>query len=133
TFHNVEDSENPAATFAQDFAASCNTAFVSLAGDLPDSGVADVAQDVFGIGLEWHVGVQTFDGSIPTGGGDDKAAALIGQGRVQMNPLTVASVAATAQTGTFHQPVIVPRSLIGERAATAVRSLSPTAAGQLRA
>ncbi|MES4903623.1 MULTISPECIES: penicillin-binding transpeptidase domain-containing protein [unclassified Streptomyces] len=133
TFHNVEDSENPAATFAQDFAASCNTAFVSLAGDLSDSTVADEAREVFGIGLDWHVGVPTFDGSVPTGSGDDKAAALIGQGRVQMNPLTVASVAATAQTGTFRQPVIVPRSLISEETATAERALSPTAVGQLKA
>lgn len=132
TFHNVEDSENPAATFAQDFAASCNTAFVSLAGGLSDGALADEAREVFGIGLSWHVGVETFDGSVPTGGGDDKAAALIGQGKVQMNPLTVASVAATAQTGTFRQPVIVPRSLISEKKATAERSLSPAAVQQLK-
>ncbi|MFK4186537.1 penicillin-binding transpeptidase domain-containing protein [Streptomyces sparsogenes] len=132
TFHNVEDSENPTATFAQDFAASCNTAFVSLAGDLSDSAVADEAREVFGIGLTWHVGVETFDGSVPTGGGDDKAAALIGQGRVQLNPLTVASVAATAQTGTFRQPVIVPRSLIREEQAKTERGLSPAAVRQLR-
>ncbi|AEM82879.1 penicillin-binding transpeptidase domain-containing protein [Streptomyces violaceusniger] len=133
TFHNVEDSENPGATFAQDFAASCNTAFVSLAGAVPDGAVAQEARSVFGLGLNWRVGVTTFDGEVPGGSGDDKAAAMIGQGTVQMNPLTIASVAATAQTGTFKQPVIVPRSVDHREIATSDRSLGPATRSQLRA
>ncbi|MGR3938380.1 penicillin-binding transpeptidase domain-containing protein [Streptomyces sp. BRA346] len=132
TFHNVEDSENPSATFAEDFAASCNTAFVSLAGSLPDAGVAEEARAVFGIGLDWQVGVTTFDGSVPTEGGDGKAAAVIGQGTVQMNPLTMASVAATARTGAFKQPVLVPPSVDDRRIATSERALSPAAVQQLK-
>lgn len=133
TFHNVEHSENANATFAQDFAASCNTAFVSLAGAVPDGGVAQEAESVFGIGLDWHVGVTTFDGAVPGGGGDDKAAALIGQGTVQMNPLTMASVAATARTGGFKQPVLVPRSVDHRELARTDRGLSPAARTQLKA
>ncbi|MEU8827831.1 penicillin-binding transpeptidase domain-containing protein [Streptomyces sp. NPDC048636] len=132
TFHNVEDSENPGATFAQDFAASCNTAFVSLAGAVPDGAVAREARSVFGIGRDWQVGVSTFDGSVPDGSGDDKAAAFIGQGTVQMNPLTMASVAATAQTGTFKQPVLVPRSVGHRQFATGDRALSPSVVQQLK-
>lgn len=132
TFHNIEDSENPSATFAQDFAASCNTAFVSLAGSIPDDGVAEEARAVFGIGLDWRVGVTTFDGSVPTEGGDGKAAAVIGQGTVQMNPLTMASVAATVRTGVFKQPVLVPPSLDQRTVATAQRGLSPAAVQQLK-
>ncbi|MEU0838650.1 penicillin-binding transpeptidase domain-containing protein [Streptomyces sp. NPDC005962] len=132
TFHNVEDSENPGATFAQDFAASCNTAFVSLAGSIPDGGVAQEARAVFGIGLDWRVGVTTFDGSVPTEGGDGKAAAVIGQGTVQMNPLTMASVAATVRTGAFQQPVLVPKSVDDRTLATSERGLSPAAVQQLK-
>ncbi|GAA1280256.1 penicillin-binding transpeptidase domain-containing protein [Streptomyces javensis] len=132
-FHNVEDSENPAATFAQDFAASCNTAFVSLAGAVPDGALAREARAVFGLGLDWRVGVTTFDGEVPGGSGDDKAAAMIGQGTVQMNPLTIASVAATAQTGTFKQPILVPRSVDHREIATSDRGLSPATVTQLKA
>ncbi|MCP9207938.1 penicillin-binding transpeptidase domain-containing protein [Streptomyces sp. NEAU-Y11] len=132
TFHNVEDSENPGATFAQDFAASCNTAFVTLAGAIPDGALAREAQSVFGIGRDWQVGVSTFDGAVSDGGGDDKAAALIGQGTVQMNPLTMASVAATAQTGRFRQPVLVSRSVGHRDVATSDRGLSPAVVQQLK-
>ncbi|MBI0377300.1 penicillin-binding protein, partial [Streptomyces albiflaviniger] len=132
-FHNVEDSENPAATFAQDFAASCNTAFVSLAGAVPDGALAQEARTVFGLGLNWRVGVTTFDGEVPGGSGDDKAAAMIGQGTVQMNPLTIASVTATARTGTFRQPVLVPRSVDHREIATSDRGLSPATVAQLKA
>ncbi|MFF7654746.1 penicillin-binding transpeptidase domain-containing protein [Streptomyces sp. NPDC007983] len=132
TFHNVEESENPSATFAQDFAASCNTAFVSLAGSIPDGGMAEEARAVFGIGLDWRVGVTTFDGSVPTEGGDGKAAAVIGQGTVQMNPLTMASVAATVRTGAFKQPVLVAPSVDNRRLATSERGLTPAAVTQLK-
>lgn len=132
TFHNVEESENPGATFAQDFAASCNTAFVSLAGSIPDDGVAREARAVFGIGQDWQVGVTTFDGSVPTEGGDAKAAAVIGQGTVQMNPLTMASVAATVRTGAFKQPVLVPTSVDDRRLAGSERALTPAAVQQLK-
>ncbi|WAP59524.1 penicillin-binding transpeptidase domain-containing protein [Streptomyces sp. S465] len=132
-FHNVENGELPGATFAQDFAASCNTAFVSLAGAVPDGAVAEEARSVFGIGLDWRVGITTFDGAVPSGGGDDKAAAMIGQGTVQMNPLTMASVAATARTGTFKQPVLVPPSVDHREIATSDRSLGPATVAQLKA
>ncbi|MEV4740419.1 penicillin-binding transpeptidase domain-containing protein [Streptomyces sp. NPDC049555] len=133
TFHNVEHSENPDATFAQDFAASCNTAFISFAGKIPDSALADEARDVFGIGLDWKTGVSTFDGRVPADAGAGKAAALIGQGRVQMNPLTMASVAATVRTGSFHQPYLVAPDIDGRQLARAPRSLPAGVARDLRA
>ncbi|GHF64323.1 penicillin-binding protein [Streptomyces mashuensis] len=133
TFHNVESSENPGATFAQDFAASCNTAFIGLAGQLSDDALATEARDVFGLGLEWKAGVPTFDGSVPSDGGAGKAAAMIGQGRVQMNPLNMASVAATVRAGSFHQPYLVDPSVDGRTLARAARPLPPQVAGDLRA
>ncbi|MEU5049517.1 penicillin-binding transpeptidase domain-containing protein [Streptomyces sp. NPDC021096] len=132
TFHNVEQSENPGATFAQDFAASCNTAFIQLAGQVPDDALAAEARDVFGLGLEWKAGIPTFDGRVPTDSGAGKAAAMIGQGRVQMSPLNMASVAATVRSGSFHQPYLVDPALDGRQLAKAPRALSPAAARDLR-
>ncbi|GHF10254.1 MULTISPECIES: penicillin-binding transpeptidase domain-containing protein [Streptomyces] len=131
-FHNVEKSENPGATFAQDFAASCNTAFISLAGQLSDTALADEARDVFGIGLDWKAGISTFDGKVPSDSGAGKAAAMIGQGRVQMNPLTMASVAATVRNGSFKQPYLVDPSVDGRELARAPRSLPSGVASDLR-
>ncbi|MEV1024765.1 penicillin-binding transpeptidase domain-containing protein [Streptomyces sp. NPDC050264] len=107
-FHNVETSEFPGATFRKDFTESCNTAFISLRGKLGGSELGDVARKYFGVGQEWHVGIPSYDGSVPVPKDEtEKAASMIGQGRIQANPLIMASVTATAASGTFHQPVIV--------------------------
>lgn len=108
-FHNVETSEFPGATFTKNFTESCNTGFISLRGRLGDSELGEVAGKYFGIGQRWNVGLPTFDGSVPAPSDQtEKAASMIGQGRVLGNPLTMASVAATAVSGTFHQPTITP-------------------------
>ncbi|WP_327373058.1 penicillin-binding transpeptidase domain-containing protein [Streptomyces sp. NBC_01216] len=108
-FHNVETSEFPGATFTKNFTESCNTGFISLRGKLGDGELGEVAGKYFGIGQKWNVGLPTFDGSVPAPGDQtEKAASMIGQGRVLGNPLTMASVAATAASGTFHQPTITP-------------------------
>ncbi|MFI1470685.1 penicillin-binding transpeptidase domain-containing protein [Streptomyces wuyuanensis] len=133
TFHNLGHFDIPDGTFTQSFARSCNTAFVKLIDDVhDDAALAKLARDTFGIGLDWNTGVQTFDGSVPEGSGGEAAAQYIGQGTVQMNALTVASVAATAKNGGFEQPVIVPRSLDDRELATADRQLSGSVWRQLR-
>ncbi|WKK21454.1 penicillin-binding transpeptidase domain-containing protein [Streptomyces olivoreticuli] len=131
-FHNVEESENPGATFAQDFAASCNTAFISFAGDVPDGALTAEARDVFGIGQDWKTGLPSYDGSVPADAGSGKAAAMIGQGRVQMSPLNMASIAATVRAGSFHQPYVVAPSLDDRKLAEASRPLPAAVAQQLR-
>ncbi|MER7817003.1 penicillin-binding transpeptidase domain-containing protein [Streptomyces sp. NPDC096153] len=133
TFHNLDHFDIPDGTFTQSFARSCNTAFVKLIDDVnDDAALPKLARDAFGIGLDWNTGVQTFDGSVPEGSGGEAAAQYIGQGTVQMNALTVASIAATAKNGGFEQPVIVPRSLDGRELATAGRRLPGPVWRQLR-
>lgn len=130
TFHNVEGGAIGDATFAQDFAQSCNTAFVSLSDELADDELAEAARRWFGLGEDdWRTGVATFDGAVPVAQGDEKSAALIGQGRVQMNPLNMASVAATVASGTFRQPLLLPRSFDDREVATAEPLPAPVAAG----
>ncbi|WP_406139233.1 penicillin-binding transpeptidase domain-containing protein [Streptomyces sp. NBC_01089] len=136
TFHNLDNFSIPGGTMEKAFARSCNTAFIKPVGKLNDRGIADTAlpdtaKKYFGIGSVWNVGIPTFDGSVPQTSGPNTAAAMIGQGLVQMNPLNMASVTATARSGAFHQPVIVPRSLREGDTATA-RPLPAATAQQLR-
>ncbi|MFI1225686.1 MULTISPECIES: penicillin-binding transpeptidase domain-containing protein [unclassified Streptomyces] len=133
TIHNLEHFSLPdGSTFTQSFARSCNTAFVKLIDDVDDdSALAKEAREVFGIGLDWKTGVVTTDGSVPEEVQGEAAAQYIGQGTVQMNALNMASVTATARTGTFRQPVIVPQSLDDRQLAKASRTLSPSVSQQL--
>lgn len=134
TFHNMKNlAPNENATLSESFARSCNTAFVKFADDLGVDALTREAQDRFGLGRDdWKVGVPSFDGRVPAAGGPDTAANLIGQGKVQMSPLNMASVTATAKTGVFRQPVIVPLSL-DHRAAAQARGLPASTSQQLRA
>ncbi|MEV7949204.1 penicillin-binding transpeptidase domain-containing protein, partial [Streptomyces rubiginosohelvolus] len=133
SFHNLKHFDLPdGSTFTQSFAKSCNTAFIKLIDDTKDdAALPKIAKDVFGIGLDWKTGVVTTDGSVPEEVGGVAAAQYIGQGTVQMNVLNMASITATARTGTFRQPVIVPQSLDDRELATASRSLSPSVTQQL--
>ncbi|WTW93871.1 penicillin-binding transpeptidase domain-containing protein [Streptomycetaceae bacterium NBC_01309] len=110
SFHNLGNFEIPDATFRQDFARSCNTAFVELRSKIGDSELSTFSTDYFGLNSDaWQVGEGgTTDGTVPASTGDaDKAAQMIGQGSLKMNPMTMASVVATAVTGKFHQPTLV--------------------------
>ncbi|MHA4813792.1 penicillin-binding transpeptidase domain-containing protein [Streptomyces aculeolatus] len=129
-FHNVETSEIPGATFREDFIHSCNTAFVALRGSLGNEEMTDFARRYFGIGEEWSTGVPSFDGEVPVPGDEtEKAASLFGQGRLRSNPLVMASVTATAATGTFRQPVIVS----GQETSASAEELPEGVVEQLRA
>ncbi|MEU7425722.1 penicillin-binding transpeptidase domain-containing protein [Streptomyces sp. NPDC040750] len=134
TFHNLTGLRaNENATLSESFARSCNTAFVKFADDVSPDSLTREAEERFGLGRNnWRIGVPSFDGRVPATGGPDTAAALIGQGQVQMSPLNMASVTATATTGAFRQPVLVPLSLDGREPARA-RGLSSGTVAQLRA
>ncbi|WP_432097408.1 penicillin-binding transpeptidase domain-containing protein [Streptomyces sp. bgisy100] len=131
-FQNDDKFEIKRGTFEQSFARSCNTAFISQAEKLDDDDLTKEARDVFGIGLTWETGVPSFDGAVPVQTGAPKAASLIGQGGVRMNPLTMASVASTVRSGAFHQPYIVAPSVDKRQLAKSSRPLSADTAKQLR-
>jgi hypothetical protein len=133
TFHNVEGSQIGNASFAVDFAQSCNTAFIRLNPEIPeDNALAVTAKKYYGLGGDdWQTGISSFDGSVPVANGDAKSASMIGQDQVQMNPLNMASVAATVRTGSFHQPYLIPQSIDHRPFATA-QPLPPRVADQLR-
>ncbi|MGA5730781.1 penicillin-binding transpeptidase domain-containing protein [Streptomyces seoulensis] len=132
-FHNDDDFEIKDGTFKASFARSCNTAFISQAKKLKNDDLTKQAQQVFGLSMNnWSVGVPTLDGSVPVQSAAQMAASLIGQGGVRMNPLNMASVAATVKTGTFHQPYLVAPSVDHRTLATASRTMTAKTLGQLR-
>ncbi|MFD5464525.1 penicillin-binding transpeptidase domain-containing protein [Kitasatospora sp. NPDC127059] len=122
----------PDNTLQKDFMVSCNTAFINqgLTSLKPET-LSGTAKDVYGIGLEWKTGLPNADGKIPAtpGSKDEQAMNYIGQGKVQMNPLAIASITATVQSGGFKQPVLVA----GLPQQQAARQISPDVAAKLRA
>ncbi|MET9429896.1 MULTISPECIES: penicillin-binding transpeptidase domain-containing protein [unclassified Streptomyces] len=135
-FHNLDGFAIQGGTFRDSFRRSCNTAFIKAVKPLNDKGVAGTAlgataRTYFGIGQEWNTGVRSLDGSVPQSAGAETAASYIGQGKITMNALNVASIAATAKNGSFKQPVIVPRTLLDRAPATA-RPLPGPIASALR-
>ncbi|WP_329485347.1 penicillin-binding transpeptidase domain-containing protein [Kitasatospora sp. NBC_01246] len=109
-WHNDEPGDFPGYTLTDDFTRSCNTGFIDKGLEKLQLGtVPEVARNQFGLGLEWHIGIPSRDATIPVPKSKDEAAAtFIGQGQIQVNSLLMASVAATVQSGTFRQPVLVP-------------------------
>lgn len=121
------------ATLAWDFAQSCNTGFIRQAGRLGANGLRNTAAK-FGLTQEWSVGTPTLDGrpTMPhSSAPDELTSEMIGQGELRMSPLVMASVAATAATGDFHQPLLVDRDLVSGPIATA-SGLSPRVSQGLR-
>ncbi|MEW2163963.1 penicillin-binding transpeptidase domain-containing protein [Streptomyces sp. NPDC007084] len=132
-FHNDDDFEIKDGTFKASFARSCNTAFITQAKKLKNDDLTKQAQQVFGLSRNnWSVGVPSFDGSVPVQSAAQMAASLMGQGGVRMNPLNMASVAATVKSGTFHQPYLVSPDVDHRTLAKASRTLSASTLSQLR-
>lgn len=117
------------ANFADAFAASCNTTFVSYADDITGKQLAAAGQQ-FGFGAEWDVGVDGYSGSVPA---DEeivtRAADMIGQGKVLASPLMMAMVSAAVDSGVARTPTLLPGLLPGVR----LDELDPTRIGQLQA
>jgi hypothetical protein len=129
TFHNMDNESATGNTLTADFAMSCNTAFIGEATSKLKAGdLRDEAQNVFGIG-NWKIGIPTTDGSVPAESSTNQIAAqAIGQGQVTMNPLAIASVAATIADSGFHQPILLPNL----PQVSAARPISATTAAYIR-
>jgi hypothetical protein len=132
-FQNDDKFQIKGGTFKASFARSCNTAFISQAPELDNDSLTKQAQQVFGLSMNnWAVGVPTFDGSVPVQSQAQMAASLIGQGGVRMNPLNMASVSATVESGVFKQPYLVSPDVDGRTLAKASRTMSSGTLSQLR-
>ncbi len=80
-------------------AESCNTAFINARGRL-GSGDLSAAAESLGLGTDFDLGFPAYFGQVPKPQSSTEAAAdMIGQGRVQAAPMTMAAVAASVAAG----------------------------------
>jgi cell division protein FtsI/penicillin-binding protein 2 len=104
SFKNFEGNAQGPVPFAEDFAQSCNTAFVSLTARLPADALGETARD-FGLGERLRMGMPTAETEVPPGRDlVARAAAMIGQDRILATPLAMAGVAATVADGRWRAP-----------------------------
>jgi cell division protein FtsI/penicillin-binding protein 2 len=106
-FRNFEGGASGSVPFSRDFAVSCNTAFISLAGRIGDDALPRVARD-FGLGRRARPGAPVADSRVPAPRDRvSEAAMMIGQDRIVTSPLAMAGVAATVAAGRWHAPRIL--------------------------
>ena len=120
TYHNDNNESEPASTpFITDFAQSCNNAFSTQWPHLSGGVLARTAKEYFGLDQKWDLGITGVSASYfnaPAGAsGSELAQEAFGEGQLTASPLGMASVAATVDTGTFKQPIL----LAGAKQATA--------------
>lgn len=105
-------------------AHSCNTAFVSEYQKLSQAKLADAA-GALGIGMTNDLGLDAFMGTIPAdSAGTEHAASMIGQGKVQVSPLALATVMASAVKGS----TVVPSLVVGHNGKAKAAGTTPLTA-----
>ena len=93
--------------FERAVAESCNTAFINARGRLGAGDLAAAAESL-GLGTDFDLGFPAYFGQVPKPASRTEAAAdLIGQGRVQASPMTMAAVAASVADGRTVVPWLV--------------------------
>ncbi|MCM3662156.1 penicillin-binding transpeptidase domain-containing protein [Georgenia satyanarayanai] len=93
--------------FRTALAHSCNTALMDQR-DLLEDGDLAAAAEALGIGVERDLGFPAYLGQVPAPESEtERAASLIGQGRVLASPLAMATVAASVQAGHAVLPQLV--------------------------
>ncbi len=93
--------------FRTALAHSCNTALMDQR-DLLEDGDLAAAAEALGIGVERELGFPAYLGQVPEPESEtERAASLIGQGRVLASPLAMATVAASVQAGHAVLPQLV--------------------------
>jgi hypothetical protein len=112
TFTNDQGISEPAGTpFLTDFAASCNNAFAQWYTNIGATTLAQTAQQYYGLNQTWNIGIGPggpYYSIPPKAYNGELAQELFGQGELETSPLAMASVAATVDTGSFKQPIVVP-------------------------
>jgi cell division protein FtsI/penicillin-binding protein 2 len=115
--------------FSAEFANGCSTALVGMSERLQNSNQFDQVIEALGIGQKWpQLPVPAFSGSVPSAAGSAALAnEMIGQGNVRMSPLSMAMVAATIDSGSWHAPQVVVNSASSPNAPGAVLSADDVA------
>jgi len=116
--------------FRTALAHSCNTALMDQR-DLLEDGDLAAAAEALGLGVERDLGFPAYLGQVPAPESEtERAASLIGQGRVLASPLAMATVAASVQAGHAVLPQLVADAV--PEAAEPAEPLTEEEAEQLR-
>ena len=111
-FNNSQGESEPANTpFLDDFAVSCNNAFGQWYNQIGSTTLANTAQKYYGLNEPWDIGTgrtNTYYTTPSSASNGELFQELFGQGELETAPIAMASVAATVDSGTFKQPVVVP-------------------------
>lgn len=111
-FANSQNESEPATTpFLDDFAVSCNNAFGQWYSTIGSTTLAQTAEKYYGLNEQWNFGTGIAGPyyNIPSSASNGELfQELFGQGQLETAPLAMASVAATVDTGSFKQPIVVP-------------------------
>ena len=113
TYHNDNNESEPAGTpFVTDFAQSCNNAFSTQWPHLSGGVLARTAKEYYGLDQNWDIGITGLSASYfnapASASGSELAQEAFGEGQLTASPLAMASVAATVDSGTFKQPILLP-------------------------
>jgi cell division protein FtsI/penicillin-binding protein 2 len=105
SFRNFEGSAAGAVPFSQDFAQSCNTAFIGLAGRLSPNALTRAGRD-YGLGRSLKgLPLTAPKAQVPPPRSPvERAAAMIGQHEILASPMSMAGAAATVAAGRWHAP-----------------------------
>ncbi|MEO6509777.1 MAG: penicillin-binding transpeptidase domain-containing protein [Nocardioides sp.] len=88
-------------------ASSCNTAFISQRGKLGQTSLVEAAASL-GMGVDHDLGFPAYFGNVvPPAGETEKAADLIGQGKILASPMSMATVIASIESGGLVVPQLV--------------------------
>ncbi|MEV5746937.1 penicillin-binding transpeptidase domain-containing protein [Actinoallomurus sp. NPDC052308] len=97
-------------TFNSNFAVSCTTAFAALYRNIAPQDLSTSAAR-FGLGAPWSLSVPSFSGSVPTPSSTaERAAEMVGQGKIEVSPLSMALVAGAVAVGTWRPPQLLQDS-----------------------
>jgi len=112
TYHNDNNETLPPSTpFITDFAQSCNNAFSTQWQHLSGGFLARTAKEYFGLDQNWNIGITGLSASYfnapASASGSELAQEAFGEGQLVASPLAMASVAATVDSGTFKQPILL--------------------------
>ncbi|GAB77439.1 Cell division protein FtsI/penicillin-binding protein 2 [Austwickia chelonae] len=134
TFKNYDGYPNSklgTQTLRSVFAQSCNTAFIGLRDRIGEKALTEAAASL-GLTGEPTLGVPAETGKVPAPSGEtERAASLIGQGRVESTPLGMAAVAASIADGRTVSPMLV-RDPAPQQKPSSGTPLSPEEATSLR-
>jgi cell division protein FtsI/penicillin-binding protein 2 len=112
-------------------ANSCNTAMIAERDDAPQAELSAAAA-ALGLGPDVDLGYPAFLGSVPDQAeGTERAASMIGQGKIEASPLAMAVVAASIANGSRVTPTLLADTPT-KPAAEAAKPLTKAEAEQLQ-